>query len=98
MNHAARGMRNEAWEDGLSCLIPHAPCLLSRRFLNLPSPDAPRTNIDSFDGAVDDGADALQVRHPAAARHVVGVADPISEHRSLAADFAHFGHLKLLLK
>src|SRR5213082_1812310 len=64
-----------------------ADCLL-----NFPGSDAPGADVDATDGSGDDRADALQVRHPAPARHVVGVADPVPEHGCLAADFTHFGH------
>lgn len=49
--------------------------------------DARSAGQDGLASAVHDGVDAPQVRLPAPLGDVMGVTDPIAEHRTLAADF-----------
>src|SRR5216684_5002364 len=65
---------------------------LPRGFGDLAGPDAAGADVHPFHGGADHHADALQVRQPAPARYVVGVADPVSKNGGLAADFAHLCH------
>lgn len=51
-------------------------------------------NGDPLGGAVDHGADRLEIRIPAPPGGVVGVRDVIAEHRLFAAYFTNFGHIQ----
>jgi len=55
--------------------------------------DAAGADADAAHAAVDQSADALQVRLEAAGPHVVRVADRPAERGGLAADFTLFGHI-----
>ena len=61
-------------------------------FDNRSGAEATRTDADSFAGALEDDANALEVGVPNPLRHIVRVADLVSVHRSLAADAARTGH------
>ena len=74
------------------------PRVLARGFLDLPGANAAGADVQTLDRFADHYPNRLKVRHPAAARHIVGVADPVSEDRSLAADFTHFCHVGNSLK
>jgi hypothetical protein len=65
----------------------HSPLLL-----DFARADAGRANQNCAPRAVDQGMDAPQVRLPAPLGDVVGVADPVSERRTLAADFTGVSH------
>jgi len=54
--------------------------------------DAAGAGVNGFGGAVDERADAAEVRVPAPARQVMRVTDAVAEVRLLAADVARFGH------
>ena len=56
-----------------------------RRFDHLAGTQARCADADAFPDAVDDGADAMEVRIPAAERYVVGVTDVIAELGALTA-------------
>jgi CheY-like chemotaxis protein len=61
-------------------------------FLNLPVADAGCADPHAPGGAIYQGANRLQVQIPAAIGHIVGVADPVSELRSAAANFTNSCH------
>ena len=54
--------------------------------------DAGRADAYPLIGPVDSRAYGTQIHIPAAAAHVVRVADGVSKLRSLAADFTYLGH------
>ena len=57
--------------------------LLPRGFLDLAGADAAGADVHPLHRRADHHADALQIRQPAAAGDVVGVADPVTEHGAL---------------
>ena len=85
-------------EGGGTAPHPYIPTSLPlpRRFLDLAAADAPGADAEALDTLTHHHPDALQIRDPAPAGDVVGVADPVSEYRRFAADFTHFCHLELL--
>src|SRR6476660_7029534 len=64
-----------------------------RRFNDLAGLEAGGADADALVGAVHAGAHGTQVHVPAAAAHVVSVADLISKLRAFAADVANLCHL-----
>src|SRR6185295_2207185 len=62
------------------------------RLGDLAAAHAARADENPAHGAVDEGADLLEVRFHLARRHVVGVTDVAAEGRPLAADFTLLGH------
>src|SRR5579859_1331743 len=64
-----------------------------RRFNHLARLEAGGANAHAFVRAVDARAHRPQVHVPAAAAHVVGVADLVSKLRAFAADVANLCHL-----
>src|ERR1700739_3077250 len=61
-------------------------------FLDAAGPNAGSTNADVNAHAVNDRADALKIRIPAASPGVVRMANHVAKRRSLAADFAFLCH------
>jgi hypothetical protein len=64
----------------------------NRRFDNLAGLKAGGAYADALVGAIHTGAHGTQVHVPAAAAHVVSVADLISKLRAFAADVANLCH------
>src|SRR5579863_7718758 len=63
-----------------------------RRLDDLAAAQAAGADRHAAHAAVDQGADALQVRLPGARGHVVRVTHVLAEHRALAADVTLLGH------
>jgi len=63
-----------------------------RHFLDFIGADAGRADPNAFSGAINKGADGLEVNVPAAISDIVRVADPIAELRAATADFANLCH------
>ena len=61
--------------------------------LNLTGTQAARADVDAFDLAVDDRADALDVRLPGTLRLQMGVADVVASELAFVADFANMCHV-----
>jgi hypothetical protein len=70
--------------------LPEGPA--SSRFLDATGADARSANADLFVSAIDNSLHAAEIRIPAAAAHVVRVADHVAEARLLTADFTSECH------
>src|SRR5688500_14921377 len=67
----------------------------SRSLGDLARPQAARADPHPPRGAVDEGANGLQVGLEPARAHVVGMRDCPADHRTLTADFTTLGHDRL---
>ena len=65
----------------------------SESAFDLAGTEAARADVDAFDLAVDDRADALDVRLPGTLRLQVGVADVVARELAFVADFANMCHV-----
>ena len=65
---------------------------VSGDFLNLAFTNAGGAHADAASGAVDEGADVLEVDVPAALGYIVRVTDAVAELRTAAADFTNSSH------
>src|SRR5690349_23599629 len=72
------------------------PGFLSGRFRDFARPQAPRADAKAADAAVDQRADALEIRLEAPSSDVVGVADDAPDYRRLAAHFTLLRHVNPL--
>ena len=68
-----------------------------RDLLDFTGANARCAHPDAAAGAIDEGADVLEIEIPAALGNVVRVADPIAELRATTADFANLCHKLIIL-
>src|SRR5690348_1350698 len=91
-NRWARAQQNPANWGGVDW-APTAPGSEEKlRLGDFAALDAAGAHADALGGAVHQGLHGLQVRVPAAARHVVGVRNVVTELRTLAANIANLCH------